>query len=85
MWKFGSRACTSVSRAILDSMSAVSTNNKDCLSRNPMMRCKSVVNYFCLVRKFNITADFSTLEALFAHFTSANKRTNNCRVRVAKL
>lgn len=50
-----------------------------------MMRCKSVVNYFCLVRKFNITADFSTLEALFAHFTSANKRTNNCRVRVAKL
>lgn len=35
--------------------------------------------------KTYLTADLSTLDALFAHFTSANKRTYNCLVRAEKL
>lgn len=34
---------------------------------------------------FKLTADLSTFDAEFAHFTSANKRINNCLVRAEKL
>uniref|UniRef100_A0A147BEF5 Putative secreted protein n=1 Tax=Ixodes ricinus TaxID=34613 RepID=A0A147BEF5_IXORI len=66
MWKLGSLACTSVSLAIMAKMSAVSTNSKFCLSRNPTM-----------------AAHFSTLVALAAHLTSANRRTKSCLVLLA--
>lgn len=40
MWKFGRRACTKVSRAILASISAVSTKSIDCLSKKLIICCK---------------------------------------------
>lgn len=43
MWKFGRRACTNVSRAILASISAVSTNSIDCLSKKLIICCKEFI------------------------------------------
>lgn len=72
-------------------MSAVSTNSIDCLSKKLIICCWDTYNssfrtihiYCC--NKYKLTADLSTFDAELAHFTSANKRMNNCLVRAEKL
>lgn len=91
MWKFGRRACTKVSRAILASISAVSTNSIDCLSKKLIICYKETIHNKLQAPKLyerfqtKLTADLSTLDAELAHFTSANSRMNSCRVRAEKL